>query len=69
MDTIDYLMTQQTQSLNIQSDLNVCMAVDDIMEIFEKQGFTTIEIPDVELIRHLITESIQKHILSTKTYA
>ena len=49
-----------TQSSNTQTDLNVCQAADDIIEIFEKLGFTSDTPPDIELLRHSIVEAIQK---------
>ena len=45
---------------NTEADLNVCLAADDIIEIFENQGFTTDSPPDIELLRHMIVETIQK---------
>jgi len=55
----------RTQTSNTQGDLNVCLAADDIIEIFEKQGFTSDTPIDFELLRHLITEAIQNRIQGT----
>ncbi len=49
-----------TRTSNTQADLNVCQAADDIIEIFEKLGFTSDTPPDIELLRHSIVEAIQK---------
>jgi len=48
-------------------DLNICLAADDIITIFEKQGFTTDSPPDIELLRHLIVETIQKRMKVTES--
>ena len=50
----------QTRTSNTQADLNVCQAEDDIIEIFEKLGFTSDTPPDIELLRHSIVEDHSK---------
>lgn len=50
----------ESKSTNTVANLNICQAADDIIEIFEQQGFTTEESPDIELLRHLIVDVIQK---------
>ena len=41
-------------------DLNTCLMADNIIEIFENQGFTSDTPPDIELLRNEIIEAIQK---------
>ncbi len=46
--------------MNIENDnLNICQAADDIIEIFEQQGFTTDVPVDIELLRHSIVDAIE----------
>ena len=52
-----------TKTSNTFADLNICLAADDIISIFESFGFTSETPPDVESLRHLITEVIQNRIL------
>jgi hypothetical protein len=56
-----------TKTSNTFADLNICLAADDIIEIFESFGFTTDTPMDVESLRHLITEAIQNRITSTQS--
>lgn len=44
------------------STLKVCQSADEIIEIFGDMGFTSDTPVDIEKLRHLITESIQKNI-------
>ncbi len=53
-----------TITTNTQGDLNVCLAADDIIEIFEKLGFTSDILPDIELLRHSIIDAIEKRMMS-----
>jgi hypothetical protein len=52
-----------TKTSNTFADLNICLAANDIIEIFESFGFTTDTPPDIESLRHLITEAIQNRFL------
>jgi hypothetical protein len=52
----------ETFTSNTQADLNLCLAADDIIGIFETLGFTSDSPPDVELLRHSIVEAIQGRI-------
>lgn len=47
------------------SNLQVCLASDDIIELFESLGFTSDTPPDVELLRHSIVEIIQYRVVDT----
>ena len=49
----------ETITTNTTTDLNICQAADDIIEIFNDLGFTSDVPPDVEVLRHLIIETIQ----------
>lgn len=49
-----------TRTSSTQGDLNICLAADDIIELFESLGFTSANPPDVELLRHSIVEIFQK---------
>jgi hypothetical protein len=55
-------MNIDTINSNTEANLNYCQAADDIIEIFEQQGFTSDCEPDVELLRHLIVSAIQNRI-------
>ena len=59
----------ETKTSNTIADLNVCLAADDIIEIFEQQGFTSDTPPDIEQLRHLIVTAIQNRTEGTTTHA
>jgi hypothetical protein len=40
-----------------------CLIADDVIEIFEQNGFTSDVQPDIELLRHLIVEAIEKRLM------
>jgi Ca2+-binding EF-hand superfamily protein len=48
--------------ISSHSTLRVCQTADEIIEIFGDMGFTSDSPVDIEKLRHLITESIQKNI-------
>ncbi len=53
------LMNNTSKQSNTYADLNLCWAAEDIIEIFEKNGFTSDVPPDIELLRNQIIEAIQ----------
>ena len=55
-----YMSENMTTSESV--NLNICLAADDIINIFDEQGFTSDGPVDIELLRHLIVESIQKRL-------